>query len=66
MPRYDFVCPKCKHEIEVEKSIKDESIPLCCEEDCGGVEMVQLISLSSFQLKGVGWADMGYSKSMVD
>jgi putative FmdB family regulatory protein len=66
MPRYDFECPKCGHCVEIEKSIKDETAPLCCEESCNGIEMRQLISKSSFQLKGLGWAAQGYSKAGVE
>ena len=66
MPRYEFECPKCKRVIELERSIKDETVPLCCEDSCGGIEMIQLISRSSFSLKGTGWAAQGYSKSGVD
>ncbi len=66
MPRYDFQCPKCKRVIEIEKSIKDDTLPLCCEENCGGIEMIQLISKSNFHLKGLGWAAEGYSKTGVD
>lgn len=63
MPRYDFECKGCGHTWEeVRKS--DAEPPPCpnpeekkkpCE---GPVE--KLISLSSFQLKGGGWAEDGY------
>ncbi len=66
MPRYDFRCEKCGHEIEISKSIKDDSIPLCCEDGCDGIEMVQQISLSNFHLKGLGWSAEGYSKTGID
>lgn len=62
MPRYEFVCPKCKQAIELERSINDETTPLCCSEGCGGIEMEQIISRTSFALRGGGWADSGYSK----
>lgn len=62
MPTYEFSCSKCGHRVEIAKSIRDESVPLCCEESCGGVPMVQQISLSSFHLKGLGWSAEGYSK----
>lgn len=66
MPRYDFSCPKCKRVVELQRSIKDETLPLCCEEGCGGIEMEQIISKTAFSLKGGGWAATGYSKVMVD
>ena len=62
MPTYQFRCPKCRREIELQRSIKDESKPLCCEDSCGGIEMEQLISTTSFILSGNGWARDGYSK----
>jgi hypothetical protein len=44
----------------------DETTPLCCEDTCGGLPMVQQISLSSFHLKGLGWSAEGYSKTGID
>ena len=46
--------------------MNDETIPLCCEDDCNATPMVQQISLSSFHLKGLGWAAEGYSKTGID
>lgn len=63
MPTYEFRCTKCGREIELQRSIKDETLPLCCEEGCDGIEMQQLISRSAFHLKGLGWAAEGYSKT---
>lgn len=66
MPRYDFRCTKCGLTVEVERSIRDESAPLCCAEGCdGNVTMERLISGSAFHLKGRGWASDGYSKSVL-
>lgn len=61
MPLYDFQCPKCHKVLEISKSLDDKSLPLCCEENCG-VEMIRLLSPTSFQLKGGGWYRDGYSK----
>lgn len=60
MPRYNFRCPKCHRELEIVKSINDETVPLCCGEDCGPIEMVQVFSPTAFILKGGGWAKDGY------
>lgn len=60
MPTYQFRCPKCRREIEIEKSIKDDTVPLCCSEDCGAIEMEQMISRTSFVLRGTGWFKDGY------
>lgn len=62
MPTYEFRCPKCGKVVELNRRMDDDSPVLCCEENCGTIEMVQVISKSSFQLKGVGWASDGYSK----
>lgn len=60
MPSYRFECPKCRREVELNRSIKDESVPLCCGEDCGPIEMQQIIEKSSFILNGKGWFKDGY------
>jgi len=61
-----FECPKCKIQIELQRSINDESIPLCCEDGCNALEMEQIIVASNFHLKGLGWSAEGYSKTGVD
>lgn len=66
MPTYEFQCPKCKKVVELTRSIKDETPVLCCEPDCGDIQMDQLISKSAFHLKGLGWSAEGYSKTGVD
>ena len=66
MPTYEYMCQKCKHRIEIVKSITDESVPLCCESSCAAAPMEQQISLSSFHLKGLGWSAEGYSKTGAD
>jgi predicted nucleic acid-binding Zn ribbon protein len=64
MPVYVFECPKCKDTVELLKSIKDETCPMCCAEGCdGNVEMVNVIVGTTFHLKGLGWAAEGYDKS---
>jgi len=60
MPIYEYRCPKCKKIVELQQSIKEKVAPLCCEEDCN-IEMEPLISMTSFALKGSGWAKDGYS-----
>lgn len=64
MARYDFECPKCHLRVEITRSINDDTNPLCCAEGCdGNIEMQQVISLSNFHLKGLGWSAEGYSKT---
>lgn len=63
MPTYEFLCQKCKKVVELQRSMKDESPVLCCEESCGDIEMEQLISRSTFHLKGLGWSAEGYDKT---
>lgn len=66
MARYDFHCSKCGSTVEIERSIIDESQPVCCNVGCdGNVVMEQVISAPAFHLKGLGWAAEGYSKTGV-
>ncbi len=60
MPLYEYQCPKCHNVVELQKKIDDDSLPICCEENCN-VEMQKLVSVSSFQLSGHGWYKDGYS-----
>lgn len=62
MAVHEFMCPKCGRRVELQRSISEDSAPLCCEEDCGGIPMIQQISLSSFRLRGSGWSSDGYAK----
>lgn len=58
MPTYDYLCRK-KHKVfEYEHSIKEKlnECPLCKEEGCPKVPVERLISKTSFQLIGGGWA----------
>lgn len=59
MPIYEYECPKCKNTFEVLKRITDDSLELCkiCR-----VNMVKIISQSTFHLKGFGWARDGYDR----
>lgn len=67
MPRYDFECAVCHNVIELQKSIHDETAPLCFAPGCDGKhEMERLIGGSTFHLKGLGWAAEGYSKTGID
>lgn len=62
MPIYEWKCPRCKGERETLQAYEAEA-PMCqsCKLDAGGpVRMVRRISLTSFSLKGKGWASDGY------
>ena len=60
MPRYDYQCPKCGSIFEVEKAIslagEDERCMYCEDEPV----MKKIPSLSTFHLKGGGWAKDNY------
>ena len=57
MPLYEYVCPDC--ELLFEKHVKiDESSPPCPK--CGGDKAHKVVSPTTFQLKGGGWAKDGY------
>lgn len=66
MPTYEFKCPKCAKIVEIERKLKDENPVLCCAENCGDIEMVQIISRTAFKLKGSGWAADGYTKGKIE
>jgi putative FmdB family regulatory protein len=68
VPTYEFLCPKCRRVIELQRSISDDSPgPLCMEPGCDGQQQTeQIISKGAFSLKGTGWASDGYSKTGVD
>lgn len=58
MPVYEYECGGCEKVFEVQQRIADGPLASC--PDCGG-EVRKLISMSSFQLKGSGWYNDGYS-----
>lgn len=77
MPRYEYVCERCGYEFEVQAKVGDPNplCPKFVAETepvepgnlvktkvltCGGPTR-KLISKSSFQLLGGGWAADGYS-----
>jgi putative FmdB family regulatory protein len=60
MPLYEYECPKCHHVAALSQKMDEAIPPMCCAETCN-VEMVRVISKTSFQLAGSGWARDGYS-----
>ena len=60
MPVYEYECNGCGKILEMQQRIADPPLSACPE--CGG-EVRKLISMSSFQLKGGGWYNDGYSAS---
>lgn len=66
MPVYEYKCPKCNHETEVEMKMTANDVVLCsvCHENSNGMHctvMNRQISLGNFSLKGSGWYRDGYS-----
>jgi len=57
MPVYEYECPKCKHRFERLVKISDP-LPECPE--CGHKPVEKAVSVSTFKLKGGGWAEDGY------
>lgn len=56
---YDYICEKCKHEWEMEQSIKDAPIKICPK--CNEAFAKRLISnKGGFILNGGGWARDSY------
>lgn len=60
MPTYDYFCEIHK-EFEIEHSMNEEitECPLCKKEGVSST-VKKLISLSTFHLKGGGWANENY------
>ncbi len=56
MPLYEYECDKCHEKFE-QLVLIDENPPPCPK--CGG-ETQKIVSQSTFQLKGGGWAKDGY------
>ena len=59
MPIYEYKCTKCREIFEAFQKITDEPVSQC--KFCGA-KVEQLISHSSFQLKGSGWYLTDYAK----
>lgn len=57
---YEFECIQCLNKIEIIQKIKDP--PPLCSRCSATTPMKKLISLSSFQLLGEGWAKDLYTK----
>ena len=60
MPIYEYRCTKCNDHLEVMQKISDRPLRRC--KKCSG-RLEKLISRTSFQLRGGGWYDSGYTKS---
>lgn len=65
MPIYEYECSSCEILIEVNWSLaeydENKDKPLPCE-GCQK-EMKRIVSQSSFQLKGSGWSNDGYTSA---
>lgn len=57
MPLYEYVCSQCKS-LEEHLVLNKKDTPTKCKK-CGG-KLKQVISQSSFQLKGDGWYKSSY------
>lgn len=53
MPMYEYLCPKCGHQFEVQQKMSDKNLTTCPK--CHAESLEKLISSNSFQLKGSGW-----------
>ncbi len=60
MPLYEFQCVYCEQITEHECKIADRPKKVRCQH-CGSTHTHQIISDTSFQLKGGRWASSGYS-----
>ena len=62
MPIYEYACKCCGKEFELLRRIRDDTAPIC--QYCQSENVVKVVSLSQFQLKGDGWANDLYDKSV--
>ena len=60
MPVYEYECKACNKVFEVQQKMAENPLTTC--PDCEG-EVIKLMSMSSFQLKGGGWYADGYASS---
>ena len=60
MPIYEYQCADCDEHLELIQKVGEGRKRKCPE--CGG-KLEKLISRTSFQLKGGGWYDQGYTKA---
>jgi len=61
MPIYEYKCQKCGFLIEKIQKINDPPLEKCTLEECSPKgTLKKVISKTSFQLKGSGWASDGY------
>jgi putative FmdB family regulatory protein len=65
MPWYEYACASCGEDFDAIRSVADRESPIACTH-CDSMETDLKISLSSFILKGHGWAgkDMRIKKQM--
>src|SRR5262245_8383931 len=59
MPIYEYRCKRCGSQFEVIQRISEAPLKKC--RDCGS-PLEQLVSRSSFQLKGSGWYVTDYAR----
>ena len=60
MPLYSYCCEKCNEVHENLRSIEQRDVKLICPKCNEKCE--RILDMSSFQLKGDGWAKDGYGK----
>lgn len=61
MPVYEYQCADCEHISQYTRKVDERDDEAICEK-CTSVNTVRKLSVSSFSLKGGGWAADGYSK----
>lgn len=59
MPLYEFQCQDCKKQFEVLCKVSEIQEPRTCP-GCSSQKTKKLVSRTSFQLVGGGWAKDGY------
>jgi putative FmdB family regulatory protein len=58
MPIYEYRCAGCGHGLEKIQKMNDAPLTDCPA--CGQPELMKLVSVSGFRLKGTGWYETDY------
>lgn len=61
MPIYEYKCPVCATLFDELRKVEDRDKPAKCPQETCAHEAVKQVSVTSFELKGGGWAKDGYS-----
>ena len=64
MPFSEYRCGSCGHELEAMQKISDDPLTDCPA--CDRAELVKLVSVAGFRLKGGGWYETDFKGGAKD